>query len=155
MNNTLRWRIPGGVTGAFKRLHPRFQGFGLAAVLTGFMIIAYYAVVMAWTLIYFFNTFRLSWSDNAEQYFFDSVLHLSAGAGQLGSVNLPILLALAAVWAIIYFCFWRGVQSEEKVVLYSVPLAIILLGVLLVRAVTLPGFLVGWRLPNSDLERPG
>ena len=135
-----------GVTGAFKRLHPSFQGFGLAAVLTGFTITAYYAVVMAWTLIYFFNAFRLSWSGNAEQYFFDSVLRLSAGVGQIGGVNLPILAALAAVWVMIYFCVWRGVQSEGKVVLYSVPLPIILLGVLLVRAVTLPGFLAGWRL---------
>ncbi|MEO0824379.1 MAG: sodium-dependent transporter [Cyanobacteria bacterium J06635_15] len=135
-----------GAVGTFKRLHPRSQGIGLAAVLSGFLIITYYAVVMAWTVIYLFASFRTSWSQNAEQYFFDSVLHLSDGAGQIGSINLPILLALVAVWVAVYFCVWRGTRSEGQVVLYSVPLPIILLSVLLVRAVTLPGFWQGWQL---------
>ncbi|NEP19446.1 MAG: sodium-dependent transporter [Leptolyngbya sp. SIO4C1] len=135
-----------GAVGAFKRLHPKFQGFGMAAVLSGFIIIAYYAVVMAWALVYLFASFRVSWADSAEQYFFDSVLHISEGVGHLGGVNLPILLALIAVWILIYFCVWRGTQSEGSVVVYSVPLPVILLSVLLLRAITLPGCLDGWQL---------
>lgn len=135
-----------GAIGAFKKMHPRFQGFGLAAVISGFIIIAYYAVVMAWTLIYFLAAFRVSWSENAEQYFFESVLHLSEGISTVGAINFPILLALAAVWMMIYFCIWRGPQSAGQVVLWTVPLPIILLGVLFIRAVTLPGFLDGWQV---------
>ncbi|MGF1491499.1 MAG: sodium-dependent transporter [Microcoleaceae cyanobacterium] len=135
-----------GVVGTFREIHPKFQGFGVAAILSAFVVMAYYAVVMAWALIYLFAAFRVNWSDNAEQYFFESVLRLSEGAGQIRSVNLPILLALVAVWVLIYFCVWRGTESEGNIVLYSVPLPILLLGVLLVRAITLPGFLDGWQL---------
>ncbi|GAB4236641.1 MAG: sodium-dependent transporter [Elainellaceae cyanobacterium] len=135
-----------GAVNSFRKLHPAFGGLGLMAIATSFLVVSYYAVIMAWCLIYFFKSFNLAWADDAEAYFFENVLQLSDGVQTLGGVNSSVLLALIAVWLVIYFCIWQGPKSVGKVVLYSVPIPVIVLAVLLIRAVTLPGFLSGWQL---------
>ncbi len=101
---------------------------------------------MAWSLIYLLASFGVKWSGNAEGYFFQEVLQISEGVNILGGINWFILLSLFVVWLLVYCCVWEGTKSVGKVVLYSVPLPVILLGVLLIRAVTLPGFLQGWEM---------
>ncbi len=135
-----------GAIGSFRRLHPSFGGLGLFALISSFIIVSYYAVVMAWCLIYFFGSFGVKWSGDAESYFFKDVLEISDSVNQLGGINWSILGALVVVWFLIYFCVWKGTKSVGKVVLYSVPLPVILMVVLLLRVVTLPGFLDGWNL---------
>ncbi|MGK7875851.1 MAG: sodium-dependent transporter [Xenococcaceae cyanobacterium] len=135
-----------GAIGSFQKLHPSFGGLGLFALISSFMIVSYYAVVMAWSLIYFLASFGVKWSSDAKGYFFQNVLQVSDGINVLGGINWPILLSLIVVWALIYFCVWKGTKSVGKVVLYSVPLPVVLLGLLLLRAVTLPGFLQGWKM---------
>ncbi|NEO11050.1 MULTISPECIES: sodium-dependent transporter [Moorena] len=135
-----------GAIGSFRKLHPNFGSLGLFALMSAFIIVSYYAVVMGWSLIYFLASFGVKWSRDAKSYFFDSVLQISDGVNVLGGINWPILWSLVVVWVLIYFCVWKGTTSVGKVVVYSVPLPIILLGVLLLRAVTLPGFLNGWKL---------
>ncbi|NEO73096.1 sodium-dependent transporter [Moorena sp. SIO3H5] len=135
-----------GAIGSFRKLHPNFGSLGLFALMSAFIIVSYYAVVMGWSLIYFLASFGVKWSSDAKGYFFESVLQISDGVNVLGGINWPILWSLVVVWVLIYFCIWKGTTSVGKVVVYSVPLPIILLGVLLLRAVTLPGFLNGWRL---------
>ncbi|NEN96156.1 MAG: sodium-dependent transporter [Moorea sp. SIO3I7] len=135
-----------GAIGSFRKLHPNFGSLGLFALMSAFIIVSYYAVVMGWSLIYFLASFGVKWSNDAKSYFFDSVLQISDGVNVLGGINWPILWSLLVVWVLIYFCVWKGTTSVGKVVVYSVPLPIILLGVLLLRAVTLPGFLNGWKL---------
>lgn len=135
-----------GAIGSFQKLHPRFRGLGIFALISSFIIVTYYAVVMAWSLIYLLTSLRVPWSDNVEGYFFQTVLQISPGVNQIGGINGPILLALLAVWVLIYFCVWQGTKSVGKIVWYSVPLPIVLLVLLLLRAMTLPGFLQGWQL---------
>ncbi|MCA1992369.1 MAG: sodium-dependent transporter [Coleofasciculus sp. S288] len=135
-----------GAIGSFRRLHPGFGGLGLFALLTSFVICAYYVVVMAWCIIYFLASFDVKWSGDAKSYFFQNVLQISDSVNQIGGINWPILLALLVSWIAIYFCVWKGTKSVGNVVMYSVPLPVILLGILLIRAVTLPGFMDGWEM---------
>lgn len=136
-----------GAIGSFRKLHPSFGGLGLFTSFSAFVVVSYYAVVMAWCLIYFLASFTgAQWSGDSQSYFFQQVLQISDSVANLGGINGPIFLALLAIWVSIYFCVWQGTKSVEKVILYSVPLPVILLAVLLLRAVTLPGFLDGWRL---------
>ncbi len=133
-----------GAVDAYKKIHPRFRGLGWLALITGFIISTYYVVVMAWTLIYLIVSPSVPWSSDPKAYFFSNVLQITDSVAVIGGVNLTILLALLAVWVLIYFSVFRGVKSVGKVVMLTVPLPVILLAVLLVRAVTLPGFLTGW-----------
>ena len=131
---------------SLQKLHPAFGGLGFMALASAFMVVSYYAVIMAWCLLYLVQSFGVPWAADSEAYFFQTVLQLSDGVQQVGGINGPILLALGAVWLAIYFCIWQGPKSVGRVVLYTVPIPVVVLLVLLVRAVTLPGFWQGWQL---------
>ena len=135
-----------GAIGCYQKLHPSFAGLGIFALTSSFIIVSYYAVIMAWSLIYLLTSFKMKWSGDAESYFYQEVLQISKGVEQLGGINSPIILSLLLVWFLVYFCIWRGTESVGKVVQYSVPLPVILMSILLIRAVTLPGFLQGWEI---------
>lgn len=135
-----------GAINSFRKLHPAFGGIGLMAIASCLFVGSYYAVVIAWCLIYLMKSFSTPWAGGAEAYFFQDILQINDHVQLFDRVNLPILLALAAVWIAIYFCIWKGTQSVSKVVFYSVPIPVAILGILLVRAVTLPGFWQGWQL---------
>jgi NSS family neurotransmitter:Na+ symporter len=135
-----------GAIGSFRRLFPSFGGLGILALISAFVIVSYYTVVMAWSLIYFFGSFQLNWSDNPGAYFNQEVLKISEGIGQIGGINWPIFLALIVVWILIYFSVWQGTKSLGKILYYTVPLPFVLLVILFIRAITLEGFLQGWEL---------
>ncbi len=135
-----------GAIGSYQKLHPSFVGLGLLALTSSFIIVSYYAVIMAWSLIYLFASFGVPWSDDAEGYFFQEVLQLSDSVNSLGGINWSVLFSLLFIWVLVYFCVWKGTKSVGQIVRYSVPLPVILLGLLLLRAVTLPGFLDGWAM---------
>jgi len=135
-----------GAIGSFRKLFPSSGGLGGMALISAFIIVSYYTVVMAWSLIYFFSSFQLNWSDNPEAYFNQDVLNLSDGVGQLGGINWPIFLSLIVVWILIYFSVWQGTKSLGKILYFTVPLPFILLVFLFIRVITLDGFLQGWGL---------
>lgn len=136
-----------GAVGAFKKLKSRWGALGVFALLSSFIIVCYYAVVMAWSLLYFLASFGMKWAGyegGTKAYFFNEVLQVTAGPSVIGGMNWPVVIALIFVWVAVYFSVWKGAHSVGKVVWITVPLPLILLGVLLIRAVTLDGFLDGW-----------
>ncbi|MDJ0899975.1 MAG: sodium-dependent transporter [Xenococcus sp. MO_188.B8] len=135
-----------GVIGSYQKLNPSCGGLGLLALISSFIIVSYYAVVMAWSLIYLFASFGVQWSGNAESYFYQEVLQISDSVNSLGGINKSVLVALLIIWILVYFCIRQGTKSVGRVVRYTVPLPVILLGALLLRAVTLPGFIDGWAM---------
>jgi len=134
-------KIQKGAVDAFKTVHHKLRGIGVAAVFSGFVVVIYYAAVMAWSLLYFINSFsaKLPWSADSESYFFNSILQISDGIGSIGGINWYVFFALAAVWIMIYFCVYKGVESAGKVVMITMPLPMILLVILFFRGITLPG----------------
>ena len=136
-------RMQLGAVGSFKKIKRRLSGIGLSAVLCGFVVVSYYAVVMAWSLLYFIYSFTLKWGADPKKFFFSDVLHLSKGVGEIGFVSVWIIFALVIVWTLVYFSVWKGVKSVGKIVLITMPLPVILLIVILIRGVTLPGAIEG------------
>jgi NSS family neurotransmitter:Na+ symporter len=134
---------------ALRAINNHAGGVGLAASLFGsFFICAYYTVLLAWVVVYFFYTFRvtLPWADNAEAFFFQTVLKRSDSIYSLQGttgVSWPVLFALIFVWIIIYFCVWRGVKSTGPVSYFTVPLPFLLLAIILIRSLLLPGAATG------------
>ncbi|MGK0182357.1 MAG: NSS family neurotransmitter:Na+ symporter, partial [Halioglobus sp.] len=134
----------GGVE-AFRKMNRRFEGIGVASILTSFIIVSYYAVVMAWMLVYFIRSFGspLPWIGDSKGYFFGEVLQLSSSIDHLGGLNLLVFFSLIFVWVCIYFCVWKGVKSAEKVVRATAPIPVIILIILFIRGITLDGSLKG------------
>ena len=133
-----------GAVDSFAAIKRKFSTIGWWALFTSFIVISYYAVVMAWSIIYFFVSFGVQWSADPENYFFTNVLNLSSGIGDIGGITLTVFIALFVSWVLVYFCVWKGTKSVSKVVMWTVPIPILLLVVLLIRVLTLDGFLAGW-----------
>ncbi|HBG60487.1 MAG: transporter [Omnitrophica WOR_2 bacterium GWF2_38_59] len=132
-----------GAVGAFGNIKKKLASIGLGAVLCGFVVVSYYAVVMAWSLMYLVYSFTLKWGTDTKAFFFNDVLHLSNGVGTMGYISVPIIFSLIIIWLLVYFSVWKGVKSVGNVVIVTMPLPVILLIVLLIRGITLPGAMNG------------
>ncbi|MFO7811121.1 MAG: sodium-dependent transporter [Candidatus Delongbacteria bacterium] len=138
-------KMQSGAVGSFAKMHKKASGIGLAAIFAGFIVVVYYAAVMAWSAIYLCRSFasEMPWCSDSEGYFFNQVLHISDSVGEIGGIGLPIFFALLFVWVAIYFSIWKGVKSVGAVVKVTMPLPVLLLVVLFIRGITLEGSFEG------------
>ena len=164
---------------AFRAASRRTEPIGWWGTILSFIIITYYAVILAWCLSYLivcvqgiFSGGELPWAnkgvEGVKNYFKFTYRNawtdkeLAAGTGTkawaLGALRMPIVWSLIAVWALMYLCIFRGVKAVSKVVLLTVPLPWIMLLILTVRGLTLPGAgrgLAFYLEPNwADLLKP-
>ena len=130
---------------ALGSLKKGFEILGWFALLVGFGIATYYAVIMGWAFNYLGYSFNLAWGDNTQGFFFDQFLRLSESPLQIGSVQWMIALGLVLTWIAIVGAIWKGVKTVGKVVYFTVIIPWMILLVFVVRGVTLPGALEGLR----------
>ena len=132
----------------------------------GFIIVCYYTVIMAWCLQYLLYAFQpgavAAWATDPAGFFYKAHLNFDADAFaqthglSTGGIQWPVVAALAVCWVIVFLLIFRGVKQVGKVVLLTVPLPILLVGVLLVRGLTLPNMTEGlayYLQPDFDLLR--
>jgi NSS family neurotransmitter:Na+ symporter len=96
----------------------------------------------------------LPWAQDAEGFFFNSVLRISEGPFQLGGLVWPLVVGAALTWLISYFITRQGTKSVGAVVKWTVPLPYLLLGVLLIHGLAREGAIQGllyYLTPNWDL----
>jgi len=165
---------------AFRGIGRRTEPIGWWGILLSFIIITYYAVILAWCLNYLVvcvqgivNGGELPWAGkgvegvkNAGKYFEQTYLQLwqeadlEAGARSwhFGRLVTPIVISLVVTWVMLYLCIFRGVKAVSKVVLLTVPLPWVMLLILTVRGLTLPGAAEGLKFylePKwSELLKP-
>lgn len=116
---------------------------GWWAIAASFVIITYYSVIMAWVIDYLWYSLTTAWGSAPKDFFLNKVLQISSGPGELGGFSIPVIIGLVLAWGAIYWCIRNGVHSVGKVVKWTVPLPVIMLGILIIRALTLPGAIDG------------
>jgi NSS family neurotransmitter:Na+ symporter len=136
-------RFRAGAPKAFASLNPKYAWVGWGTLLVGFAIVSYYAVVMAWSLLYLKHSLNVAWGEDAAGFFHQRVLNLTEGVGDTGGLQWSALVALILVWVIIYLIIFKGPRIVGKVVLWTVPLPVLLILVFIIRGLTLPGSLSG------------
>jgi NSS family neurotransmitter:Na+ symporter len=124
---------------AFAKIKKGLEWVGWWSILAAFVIITYYAVVMAWCWNYLYHSFTLAWGDNAGEFFITEVLQRSGGPGEIGRIVPAVLIGLVITWAVVYWIIYKGIGRVGKVVMATVPIPIILIAILVIRGVTLPG----------------
>jgi NSS family neurotransmitter:Na+ symporter len=132
-------RMQAGPPAAFAKIKKGLEWVGWWSILAAFVIITYYAVVMAWCWNYLYHSFTLAWAADAKDFFFANVLQLSKGPGELGGIVPGVLIGLVITWAIVYWIIYKGIGRVGKVVMATVPIPIILIAILVIRGITLPG----------------
>ena len=127
---------------AYKRFSPSGQFVGWWQTLVSFVIAIYYAAVIVWAGSYMFFSFGQKWGEDTTNFFVsDFVKH----TGDLTSVFVPqMFIGLVIVWAVSILIMFggirKGVELANKICL---PLLLVLFGIMVYKAVNLPGAIVG------------
>jgi NSS family neurotransmitter:Na+ symporter len=132
-------RMQTGPPVAFAKIKKGLEWVGWWSILGAFVIITYYAVVMAWCWNYLYHSFTLAWGADAKSFFESQVLQITGGPGELGSPVMGIVIGLLLTWGVVYWIIYRGIGRVGKVVMATVPIPIILVAILVIRGITLPG----------------
>ncbi len=124
---------------AFSKIRKGLEWVGWWSILAAFVLITYYAVVMAWCWNYLFYSLTLAWGNDPGEFFIREVLQRTGGPGELGGIPKGLFLGLLITWVAVYLVIYKGIGRIGKVVMATVPLPAILIGILVVRGLTLPG----------------
>ena len=127
---------------AFEKIGKKWEWTGWLTVLIPFIVATYYVVVMAWCFSYMVYSIDLRWEAHASS-FFANFLGDTGSPIVIGSISIPILLGLIAVWLSVFLILYKGVKRIGKVVALTVPIPTILLIILTIRGLTLPGAIEG------------
>ncbi|CAN8006031.1 unnamed protein product, partial [Ixodes pacificus] len=88
-----------------------------------------------------------------QQFFYRKVLALSSGIDELGDIQPELAVSLFIAWFCVFLIISKGVQSSGKVVFVTALAPFLILGVLLVRSVSLEGASTGLKyyfLPDFE-----
>lgn len=127
---------------AYKKMVPSAQFVGWWQTLVSFVIAIYYGAVLVWAGSYMFFSFGQKWGEDTTDFFVtDFVQH----TGDLTSVFVPqMFIGLVIVWAVAMLIMFggirKGVELANKICL---PLLIVLFGIMVFKAVNLPGAAIG------------
>lgn len=128
---------------ALKAMGKKGEALGWWALATSFVIVSYYCVVMSWVIDYIWYSLTVAWKDGPVDFFIGKVLNLSDGPGNFGGFSVPVLIGLIIAWIAVWFSIRNGVKSVSKVVVWTVPVPVVLLIILVIRSITLPGAVEG------------
>ena len=136
-------KTEGSAPEAFRKVNKNFEWFGWMAILVGFFIVCYYAVIMSYCFSFAYHSTTLAWGDDPSGFFYQANLGMTDSPFEIGGIKGYILLGLLLSWIFIYFAIWKGAKTVGKVVYATVLIPWFLLLVFVVRGVTLPGAVEG------------
>lgn len=127
---------------AYKQVVKSGQFIGWWQTLVSFVIAIYYAAVIVWAGSYMLFSFGQKWGEDTTNFFVTDFIHHT---GDLTSVFVPqMFIGLVIVWAVAMLIMFggirKGVELANKI---CIPLLIVLFGMMVFKAVTLPGASIG------------
>ncbi|KAI9531890.1 hypothetical protein NQZ68_037124 [Dissostichus eleginoides] len=156
-------RLRKGSVGVWRSISPYLTGVGIASMLVSLLVGLYYNTLVAWIIWYLFNSFQnpLPWtqcplnengtgfvpecqqSSTVDYYFYRVTLNSTTSIADSGGINWPIVLCLLTAWTIVAICCIRGISTAGKAVYVTAILPYIVLGIFLIRGLTLKGAMSG------------
>ena len=146
--------MQGSAPSSWRGVGKKWEWVGWWSTWIAFIVVGYYTVIMAWGWNYLYHSFSLGWGKDAQGFFYHDMLKVSEGPGEMGSLVWPIVAALAFSYIIMGLIIYRGPEGISKVVLWTVPLPIILIIILMVRGLTLPGAMDGLEFYLTPISAP-
>ena len=131
---------------SFRKIGKKFEWIGWWSILIAFVVTVYYIVIIAWSLLFVFESFSLGWTADPQNFFFGEFLGFTGSAFNLGGIQWNIFFALLVVWLLNYTIIAGGVKEGiEKASKIFMPLLALMVLVIVFRGITLPGSMEGIR----------
>lgn len=124
--------------------HMEFVGWWQFAI--SFVIMTYYAVILAWALSYIGFSATLAWGTDTKNFLYHSYLNAtpSVALGSFGGIVPKVLIPLLIVWIVTLAVSYRGIQNGiETLSKFAIPTLVVLFVIFVIRAATLPGSAMG------------
>ena len=126
-----------------RKINPKFEIIAWILVLFVFIVTIYYMVILSWDLIYLLSSFTFSWGTDAAAYFTQTV----GGSSNLSNASfllIPTTVGVLILWVILWFIAHRNVDKGiGRVSKILIPALFVIMGVIIVYALTLPGADIG------------
>ncbi|WP_296803585.1 sodium-dependent transporter [uncultured Methanobrevibacter sp.] len=126
-----------------RKINPKFEIIAWMLVLFVFIVTIYYMVILSWDLIYLLSSFTFSWGTDAAAYFTQTV----GGSSNLSNASfllIPTTVGVLILWVILWFIAHRNVDKGiGKVSKILIPSLFVIMGIIIVYALTLPGADIG------------
>ena len=142
LDYALGHRFRGSTPAVFRRMSSKLEWLGWFQVFICFVIMTYYAVVVAWSLRYMLFSVNIAWGDDAAGFFqhYIGMDRLGSEVAYSPSVVMGVALPLLFVWGFGLVVTALGVSGGvEKANKIFLPLLVIMFAGLVVRALLLPG----------------
>lgn len=127
-------KVGGGAPRCMKSLFRGGENLGWAQCANSLITAVIYAGLAGWILTEAITIapYCLSGGAGIENYFFDSVLN-AGGDGVISDISPTVCLAIAGVWAAMFFCLKGGAKSLSGAAKFTVFIPVALLAVIAVR----------------------
>ena len=126
-----------------KKINPKFEVIAWILVLFVFIVTIYYMVILSWDLVYLGSSFTFSWGTDAANYFVSTV----GGSSNLSNASfllIPTTIGVILLWVVLWFIAHRPVDKGiGKVSKILIPSLFVIMGFIIVYALTLPGAGIG------------
>ncbi|MBQ6100436.1 MAG: sodium-dependent transporter [Methanobrevibacter sp.] len=126
-----------------KDIKPQFEFIAWILVLFVFIVVIYYMVILSWDLVYLLSSFTFNWGTNTAEYFVHSV----GGSSNLSNASfllIPTTVGVLILWVVLWFIANRDVDKGiGKVSKILIPALFVIMGIIIVYALTLPGASLG------------
>ncbi|WP_405297646.1 sodium-dependent transporter [Methanobrevibacter sp.] len=126
-----------------KKINPKFEVIAWILVLFVFIVTIYYMVILSWDLVYLGSSFTFSWGTDAANYFVSTV----GGSSNLSNASfllIPTTIGVILLWIVLWFIAHRNVDKGiGKVSKILIPSLFVIMGFIIVYALTLPGAGIG------------
>lgn len=125
---------------AFSRMSGGWQWLGWWQVIISFVISTYYAVILAWAILYTGFSFGLSWGENTGAFFMGTFLGAPDDPLAIGGIQPLIFGFLVVTWFLSFIIMYQGVHKGiERASRIFMPILAIMVFLIMIRGVTLPG----------------
>ena len=126
-----------------RKINPKFEIIAWILVLFVFIVTIYYMVILSWDLVYLLSSFTFHWGTDTAAYFVQSV----GGSSNLSNASfllIPTTVGVLILWVVLWFISHRDVDKGiGKVSKLLIPALFVIMGIIIVYALTLPGASIG------------
>ncbi|MFC0013695.1 MULTISPECIES: sodium-dependent transporter [Allobacillus] len=143
MEYTIGHKYRGSAPRSLGGISKGFEWIGWWQVLISFVISTYYAVIIAWAVMYAYFSFGQQWGDDTGGFLTGNFLEMT-DPGKFGSIVPSVFIPLIFIWVVVLGVLVRGVKRGIEVAnKIFIPALAVLFLLIVIRAVTLDGALDG------------
>ncbi|MDC7239396.1 MAG: sodium-dependent transporter [Spirochaetales bacterium] len=144
MEFSLGHKSRAGAPRTFSLLNKKWEWLGWWQTGISAVIAVYYVAIIGWSFSYMFFSLNGAWGDEPASFFLNDFLRLTSGPFEMGTVQFGILFTIVIAWTLNFLASYGGVQKGlERANKLLMPVLIVVLLIVVVRALSLPGAVHG------------